>query len=68
MTDHMLIMTYDPSSGWSAPAIRPYGPLSLDPASSCFHYSPNLFEGMKVSPKLSPSCNNLTLDPGVPGT
>lgn len=49
MTDHMLYVTYDPEIGWSAPEIRPYGPLSLDPASSCFQYCPNVFEGMKVS-------------------
>ena len=59
MTDHMLIMTFEPSSGWSAPAIRPYGPLSLDPASSCFQYCPNLFEGMKVFPWPQYKHNNL---------
>ncbi len=48
MTDHMLYVTYDPESGWSAPEIKPYGPLTLDPASSCFQYCPNVFEGMKV--------------------
>ncbi|KAF8508486.1 branched-chain-amino-acid transaminase [Gautieria morchelliformis] len=48
MTDHMLIMSFDPLSGWSAPAVRPYGPLNLDPASSCFQYCPNIFEGMKA--------------------
>ncbi|KAI0055926.1 branched-chain amino acid aminotransferase II [Artomyces pyxidatus] len=48
MTDHMLYMTYEPTHGWSAPEIKPYGPLSLDPASSCFQYCPNVFEGMKA--------------------
>ncbi|KAI0920452.1 hypothetical protein AcV5_010181 [Taiwanofungus camphoratus] len=48
MTDHMLIATYHPSTGWSAPEIKPYGPLSLDPASSCFQYSTSVFEGMKA--------------------
>jgi len=47
-TDHMLIMSYTPSSGWSAPEIKPYGPICLDPASSCFQYSTNVFEGMKA--------------------
>ncbi|KAG5639162.1 hypothetical protein DXG03_003838, partial [Asterophora parasitica] len=46
-TDHMLVVNYEPKTGWSAPEIKPYGPLSLDPASSCFHYCPNVFEGMK---------------------
>ncbi|KAJ7685946.1 aminotransferase [Mycena rosella] len=47
-TDHMLIMTYDPLTGWSAPEIKPYAPLSLDPASNCFQYCTNVFEGMKA--------------------
>ena len=44
----MLVAEYDPKTGWSAPEIKPYGPLNLDPASSCFQYCPNVFEGMKV--------------------
>lgn len=48
MTDHMLVANFDPKSGWSAPEIKPYAPLSLDPASSCLHYSTNVFEGMKA--------------------
>ena len=44
----MLIMNYDPVTGWSAPEIKPYAPLVLDPMSSCFQYCPNVFEGMKV--------------------
>lgn len=47
-TDHMVLVTYDPVKGWSAPEIKPYGPLTLDPMCSCFQYSTNLFEGMKV--------------------
>ena len=44
----MLIMSYEPNSGWSTPVLQPYQPLQLDPASSCFQYCPNLFEGMKA--------------------
>jgi branched-chain amino acid aminotransferase len=44
----MLYMDFSPDHGWSPPQIRPYGPLNLDPASSCFHYCPNVFEGLKV--------------------
>ncbi|KAG6915375.1 hypothetical protein DXG01_011776 [Tephrocybe rancida] len=47
-SDHMLVVSYEPETGWSAPEIKPYGPLSLDPAASCFHYCPNVFEGMKA--------------------
>lgn len=48
MTDRVLVITYHPVAGWSDPEIKPYGPLSLDPARLCFHYSTNLFEGMKA--------------------
>jgi branched-chain amino acid aminotransferase len=41
----MLYVEFSPELGWSAPQIKPYGPLNLDPASSCFHYCPNVFEG-----------------------
>ncbi|KAG8880573.1 hypothetical protein FRB98_005004, partial [Tulasnella sp. 332] len=44
----MLIIEFDPESGWSAPVIKPYAPLSLDPSSSVFHYAPAVFEGMKA--------------------
>ncbi|KAL4254891.1 Branched-chain-amino-acid aminotransferase [Abortiporus biennis] len=47
-TDHMVFVEYDPVNGWSAPEIKPYGPLNLDPMSSCFQYCPNVFEGMKA--------------------
>ncbi|KAF9475341.1 branched-chain amino acid aminotransferase II [Pholiota conissans] len=47
-TDHMLIVHYDPKNGWGTPEIKPYGPISLDPMSSCFQYCPNVFEGMKA--------------------
>jgi len=48
-TDHMLTVEFDPAAGgWGAPHIRPYAPLELDPMSSCFHYCPNIFEGMKA--------------------
>ncbi|KAI0830108.1 branched-chain amino acid aminotransferase II [Trametes gibbosa] len=48
MTDHMMVVSYDPVSGWSTPEIKPHGPISLDPASSCFQYATNVFEGMKA--------------------
>ena len=50
MTDHMMVAHYDSVNGWSAPRIRPYGPLAIDPASSCIQYATNVFEGMKVHP------------------
>ena len=47
-TDHMLVAHFDPVNGWSAPEIKPYGPLHIDPASSCLQYCSNVFEGLKV--------------------
>jgi branched-chain amino acid aminotransferase len=37
-TDHMLSIPYTKDNGWAAPAIVPYGNLSLSPASNCLHY------------------------------
>lgn len=44
----MIFATYDPVKGWSAPEIRPYGPLTFEPATSCLQYATVAFEGMKV--------------------
>jgi branched-chain amino acid aminotransferase len=44
----MIVATHDPVTGWSVPEVKPYGPIALDPASSCFHYGGNVFEGMKA--------------------
>ncbi|RPD73786.1 branched-chain amino acid aminotransferase II [Lentinus tigrinus ALCF2SS1-7] len=48
MTDHMVLASYDSVNGWSAPEVKPYGPFTLMPASSCFQYATNAFEGMKA--------------------
>ncbi len=48
MTDHMFLMNYDEGQGWHDPRIVPYGPLSLNPISSVFHYGCEIFEGMKA--------------------
>ncbi|KAG2090387.1 aminotransferase [Suillus discolor] len=47
-SDHMIVATYDPELGWSAPEVKPYGPITLDPQCSCFQYGGNVFEGMKA--------------------
>ncbi|GAA6063301.1 hypothetical protein JCM10212_006711 [Sporobolomyces blumeae] len=47
-TDHMLCIPWNSTTGWGAPKIQPYGPLSLDPSSTVLHYAPTLFEGMKA--------------------
>jgi len=47
-TDHMFLMDYNTQKGWYDPRIVPYGPLSMDPASSCLHYGQLVFEGLKA--------------------
>lgn len=47
-TDHMLMCRWSATTGWAAPSIEPYGPLSLDPSATVLHYAPTLFEGMKA--------------------
>ena len=68
-----MVATFHPKTGWSAPEIKPYGPLTLDPACSCFQYSTSVFEGMKViaTPPLPPpffSRSHLPHPPGLPRT
>ena len=47
-TDHMFVAKYAEGKGWYDTQILPYGPLSLDPGASVFHYGQALFEGMKA--------------------
>ena len=47
-TDHMVICEWSENDGWSIPELKPYGPLTLDPATAVFHYGQEIFEGMKA--------------------
>ncbi|MER7502990.1 branched-chain amino acid aminotransferase [Nonomuraea pusilla] len=47
-TDHMIMIDYTEGRGWHDARLMPYGPLSLDPATSVFHYAQELFEGLKA--------------------
>jgi len=47
-TDHMFVAKYSEEKGWYEASIQPYGPLSIDPGASVFHYGQALFEGMKA--------------------
>jgi branched-chain amino acid aminotransferase len=47
-TDHMISIDYTEGTGWHDARLEPYGPLSLDPATSVFHYAQELFEGLKA--------------------
>jgi len=38
-SDHMLAIEWNKSDGWLKPLIKPYGPLSLYPSASVFHYA-----------------------------
>ena len=47
-TDHMATAEWTADGGWSSPRVQPYGPLSLDPATSFMHYGQAIFEGFKA--------------------
>jgi len=47
-TDHLLEIDWSNDYGWHDPVIKPYGPFSIDPASSALHYALQAFEGMKA--------------------
>lgn len=47
-TDHMFVAKYREGQGWYEAKIQTYGPLSMDPGASVFHYGQALFEGMKA--------------------
>ncbi len=47
-TDHMITATWKAGSGWEAPELKAYGPLSLMPTASVLHYATECFEGMKA--------------------
>ncbi|KAL2135373.1 hypothetical protein VTI74DRAFT_8785 [Chaetomium olivicolor] len=47
-TDHMITVSWKVSTGWAAPELKPYGPLSLMPTASVLHYATECFEGLKA--------------------
>jgi branched-chain amino acid aminotransferase len=47
-TDHMVVCEWTEAGGWQEPELKPYGPLTLDPATAVFHYGQEIFEGMKA--------------------
>ncbi|KOS16475.1 branched-chain-amino-acid aminotransferase [Malassezia pachydermatis] len=47
-TNHMLSINWTKEHGWEEPVIKPYGPLTLAPCATIFHYAPTLFEGLKA--------------------
>ena len=49
-TDHMISIDYTEGEGWHDARLMPYGPLSLDPATSVFHYAPGALRGPEGLP------------------
>lgn len=47
-TDHMVTAVWRNTTGWEAPEIKPYGPLTLMPTASVLHYATECFEGLKL--------------------
>lgn len=47
-TDHMVTIAWTRERGWHDARLRPYGPLTLDPATSVLHYAQEIFEGLKA--------------------
>jgi branched-chain amino acid aminotransferase len=47
-TDHMYVAEWTPDAGWHDARVKPYGPFSVDPATSVLHYAQEIFEGMKA--------------------
>jgi branched-chain amino acid aminotransferase len=46
-TDHMVRIDYA-DGAWGEGQVVPYGPLSIDPATSVLHYGQEIFEGLKA--------------------
>src|SRR6266581_8451839 len=47
-TDHMITIRWDEGRGWHDARLEAYGPFTLDPATSVFHYAQEIFEGLKA--------------------
>ncbi|MFJ6154016.1 branched-chain amino acid aminotransferase [Micromonospora profundi] len=47
-TDHMVTVRWTEERGWHDGRLEPYGPFTLPPATSVFHYGQAVFEGMKA--------------------
>ncbi|TVT15216.1 branched-chain amino acid aminotransferase [Amycolatopsis acidiphila] len=47
-TDHMVTVRWDAEQGWHDAGLRPYEPVTLDPATSVLHYGQAIFEGLKA--------------------
>jgi len=46
-TDNMVVIPYS-DGRWGRGALKPYGPIPMDPATSVLHYGQAIFEGFKA--------------------
>lgn len=44
----MITCSWNSTTGWEAPRLEPYGPLTLMPTASVLHYATTCFEGLKL--------------------
>lgn len=47
-SDHMVVANWTPDKGWSDDRIIDYGPTTLEPSASVYHYAQEIFEGLKA--------------------
>jgi branched-chain amino acid aminotransferase len=47
-TDHMFLLDWSESGGWSNGRFLPFGPLSVSPAAAGLHYGQSMFDGLKA--------------------
>jgi branched-chain amino acid aminotransferase len=47
-SDHMFTQDFKQNKGWHDAKISPYHAISLDPSAAVFHYSQEIFEGLKA--------------------
>ena len=47
-TDHMVTIDWTEEKGWHDAQVRPYGPMTMEPATNVFHYGQAIFEGIKA--------------------
>lgn len=46
--EHIVTIPFRAGQGWTQGALKPYGPITLDPAASVLHYGQAIFEGFKA--------------------
>lgn len=61
-TDHMVTIDYSPEQGWHNAEVRPYGPITFDPATTVLHYGQAIFEGLKAYRHADGSINSFRPD------